>query len=259
MRDITQERRTARELADYQAHLEQRVAERTRELAEATERARVSEERLRFALEATHDGIWDWDLVSDKAVVNAAYRAILGYGPNELNGDLQGLLVDLLPEPERDRMPDLQRELLAREGEFELEFQLRRKDGSYCWVLSRAKTVEHDAEGRPLRAVGTHVDLTERKKAEELLRAARDAAEAANRAKSAFLSNMSHELRTPLNAIMGMTYLLQTSRLDPEQLEQLEAVQSASSQLLGLIDDILNYTSMDAGTLGTQERCCAQC
>ena len=254
LRDITEERRTARELAEYQAHLEQRVAERTRDLAEATERVRISEERLSFALEATHDGIWDWDLVSDKAVVNAAYRAMLGYDNDELTDDLQGLLVNLLPEPERDRLPRRLRELLTSQGGYEVEFQLRCKDGSYRWVLSRAKTVERDAAGRPLRAVGTHVDLTERKKAEELVRAARDAAEAANRAKTAFLSNMSHELRTPLNAIMGMTYLLQTSRLDPEQQEQLEAVQSASSQLLGLIDDILNYTSMDAGTLGTQEQ-----
>jgi PAS domain S-box-containing protein len=252
LRDITQERRTARELAEYQAHLEQRVAERTRELAEATEKIRVSEERLNFALEATHDGIFDWNLVNDKAVVNAAYRDMLGYHQDELSDDLQGLLVDLLPRPERDRLPQQLRERLARQGGYEVEFQLRRKDGNYCWILSRAQAVEHDAAGRPLRAVGTHVDLSERKKAEGLLRAARDAAESANRAKSAFLSNMSHELRTPLNAIMGMTYLLQAGKLGAEQQKQLKAVQSASSHLLGLIDDILNYTRMDAGTLDAQ-------
>ncbi|MEN9904554.1 MAG: hypothetical protein RLZZ555_1119 [Pseudomonadota bacterium] len=254
LRDITQERRTERELAEYQAHLEQRVAERTRELAQATEMIRISEERLSFALEATRDGIWDWDLIKDRAIVNAAYRAMLGYDQDELADDLQGLLVDLLPETERERLPALQRELLASTGSFELELQLRCKDGSYRWILSRAKTVERDSAGRPLRAVGTHVDLSERKKAEELLRTARDAAEAANRAKGAFLSNMSHELRTPLNAIIGMTYLLQASQLQPEQQDQLKAVQSASSQLLGLIDDILNYTRLDAGTLGTQEQ-----
>ncbi len=254
LRDITQERRNARELADYQAHLEQRVAERTRELVEATEQIRVSEERLSFALEATHDGIWDWDLVNDKAVVNAAFYAMLGYGPDELGDNLKGLLIDLLPEPERDLLPRRMGELLSSQGSYEVEFQLRCKDGSYRWVLSRGKTVKRDAQGRPLRAVGTHVDLTERKKAEELLRAARDAAEAANRAKSTFLSNMSHELRTPLNAIMGMSYLLQISRLDPKQQAQLKTLQSASSQLLGLIDDILNYTSLEVGTLGTQQQ-----
>ncbi len=253
-RDITQERQNANELAKYQAHLEQRVAERTRELAEANEKVRISEERLSFALEATHDGLWDWDLRNDQAFVNAAYRAMLGYDQDELDNNLQGLFVNLLQEPERARLPKLERELLASQGGYEVEFQLRCKDGSYRWILSRAKTVERDAAGQPLRAVGTHVDLTERKKAEELVRAARDAAEAANRAKSAFLSNMSHELRTPLNAIMGMTYLLQAGKLGPEQQEQLKAVQSASSQLLGLIDDILNYTRMDAGTLARQEQ-----
>jgi signal transduction histidine kinase/ActR/RegA family two-component response regulator len=146
----------------------------------------------------------------------------------------------------------------------------RTKSGTWCWVLTRGCVVERDANGRSLLMAGTHTDISERKRAEaELeqhrhhlermvedrtaaLSIAKEAAEAASRAKSTFLANMSHELRTPMNAIMGMTDLVLRRASDPRQQEQLSKVVRASKQLLGIINDILDISKIEAERLSLE-------
>jgi signal transduction histidine kinase/ActR/RegA family two-component response regulator len=144
-------------------------------------------------------------------------------------------------------------EALQQPGFYELEFRLRCKDGSYKWVLSRGKTVERDLQGRPLRAVGTHIDLTARKRIEQDLRGALEAAQAATLSKSTFLANMSHEIRTPINAILGLTTLLQRNSPGAELSTRLDKIAAAGQHLLGIVDNILDLSKIEAGKLRLEE------
>ncbi|HRO36958.1 PAS domain-containing protein [Thauera sp.] len=250
--DITERKRAELALLEYRQQLEEKVAERTAALSATMAQVSASEERYKYALEATRDGIWDWDLKSGKVQLNSAYKIMLGYAPDEL-GDYDGSewLASLHPE-ERERVAETVRDRLATEGSYEIEFRLRCKDGRYKWILSRGKVVERDADNQPVRAVGTHIDLSARKTMEIELSQAKEAAEAADIAKSAFLANMSHEIRTPMNAIIGMTHLLLCTSLTPQQRDQARKIQSSSQHLLGIINDILDFSKIEANKMSLE-------
>ena len=122
------------------------------------------------------------------------------------------------------------------------------RDGSVVWVRDESVVVR-DESGAPLYVQGFWVDITERKRVEEELRQARAEAEAATQAKSAFLATMSHEIRTPMNAVIGMTGLLLDTELTPEQRGFAEVTRTSGDALLAIIDDILDYSKIEAGKL----------
>ncbi len=253
VQDITARKKTELELDRHRAHLEELVAERTRELAAASERLRISEERFGYALQATSDGIWDWNLQSEKTYVNTAYLRMLGYRADELGEDADSQFSRLLHPDERASVLAETRRLLDDPGNYEIEFRMRCKDGGYKWILSRGMVVQRDRNGCPIRAVGTHVDLTSRKLNEIELREAKEIAESASRAKSTFLANMSHELRTPMNAIIGMTGLALRGNPEPKLRHQLGTIAEASDRLLGIINDILDISKIEAEHMTLEE------
>jgi PAS domain S-box-containing protein len=129
------------------------------------------------------------------------------------------------------------------------EHRIRCKDGGWKWVLSRGMVISRDTQGRPLRMIGTHTDITEHKQS-EALRQQRDRAEAANRAQTEFLSRVSHELRTPLNAILGFSQLLEMDQaLAARHLAWVHAILRSGNHLLSLVDDVLDLSSVQTGLL----------
>ncbi len=237
------------ELRHYRERLEEKLAERTQALSEALAQQALDRERLAFALDASRDGLWDWDVVRHTGYLNAAYSTMLGYAPGELGDNADDTWLALLHPDERESVLARVEAFMEADDSYEHEFRLRCKDGSYKWVLSRGKVVTRDPSGKPLRVVGTHIDLSSRKALEQQMREAQATAEAANTAKSAFLANMSHEIRTPLNAITGLVHLLRKDTLTPQQAERLAKIDASGKHLLSIINDILDLSKIEAGKL----------
>ena len=230
------------------AELETRVEQRTAELAAKTVELAQTGERLRYAMDATSDGIWDWQLQTNEVYYSPAYLGMLGYDPGEFPCHVNTWLQLLHPD-DIDASVALAGQKLKSPGFFEIEFRLRSKDGAYRWVLSRGRVVEWDRGSVPLRAVGTHTDITERKYYEAELAEAKLKADAASQAKSSFLANMSHEIRTPLNAILGFSHLLQRDGITLKQADRLYKIDTAGKHLLAIINNILDLSKIEERSL----------
>ncbi len=135
---------------------------------------------------------------------------------------------------------------------YEEEIYLKRKNGDVFPAALNASTL-NDEHGIFLGMLAIVQDITDRKRAEEELRRAKTAAEAANMAKSEFLANMSHEIRTPMNGVIGMTALTLDTRLTDEQRKYLEVVKYSADNLLKIINDILDFSKVEAGRLDIEE------
>lgn len=130
--------------------------------------------------------------------------------------------------------------------------QLRRKDGSTFW--SRVSGAAIDPKDLNRGTVWIFDDVTEERKAAELMREAKELAEDATQMKSNFLANMSHEIRTPMNAIVGMSQLVLKTELTPKQRNYIEKVDAAAHNLLGIINDILDFSKIEAGKMQFERR-----
>ncbi len=215
-----------------------------------------SKARLEAAASAGIIGTWDWDVAHDRLVWDQVICQLHGLQPAQFGGTYASWMSAIHPEDKAYVAEEIQASLCG-EREFAPEFRVVWPDGSIHY-LKAASHASFDAAGKPLRMIGVNFDLTEQKTVEQTLerrvvertnelRQARDAAEAANVAKSAFLANMSHEIRTPLNAITGMAHLIRRGGLTPKQDEQLGKLEGASVHLLNIINAILELSKIEAG------------
>lgn len=208
-----------------------------------------SQERLARALEGSGLALWDLHVRAETVYLSEAWSLMLGRPPQDTICTAQELLA-LVPLEDLQRIQaELELVLSGRSPRYAVEHRVRRDDGSHVWIHSEGRVAERDGQGLPLRLVGTNRDISQSRQAEEDLRVARDAADAANRAKSQFLATMSHEIRTPLNGIIGMTRLLLDEPLAPEVRRHADLVDRSAHSLLSLVNDILDVSKIEAGQM----------
>jgi PAS domain S-box-containing protein len=206
----------------------------------------ASEKQYRSLYENAVEGIFQTTLNGNICQANPALTRILGYeSADELIRSDRELVKTLYAIPgDRERLVALIRE---RGQVSDFETRLYRKDGSEFWALISARAI-HDDSGEIRHIEGSLLDIHARKEKEQA-ESDRKAAEAASLAKSQFLASMSHEIRTPMNAIMGLVELVLKTDLTFKQRDYLVKVRSASHSLLGIINDILDLSKIEAGRI----------
>ena len=222
------------------------------DLYEARTLAEASEQRLKHVLEATAEGIWDWPVGSNHLFNNARWCELFGFPNDEIEHSLEDFTGLLLEEHRADVMAAID-QCLQGKGAYFHEHQMRRKDGRIIWVRDRGNVVEWDDDGNPLRLVGSVVDITDSKHAQLELQRAKEAAEAASKAKSEFLAVMSHEIRTPMNGVLGMVELLQLTELTKNQHHYTDIIATSGKHLLSVIEDILDFSKIEANKIELQQ------
>ncbi|MDD5284367.1 MAG: PAS domain S-box protein [Desulfuromonadaceae bacterium] len=209
------------------------------------EKLRKSEELYHSLVETSQDLIWRCDEEGRYTYLNLAWEQIFGYELDEMLGkrftDFQ------TPEYAGRDLIEFNR---LMEGNSITGFETVHigKSGNEIHLVFNALFMS-DEHGNIVGISGTAYDITERKRAEAELHMAKAAAEAANKAKSAFLATMSHEIRTPMNALFGNIELLAESHLAPKQQEYLKDCRTASQMLLQVIDDVLDFSKIEAGKM----------
>lgn len=216
---------------------------------EQSERLKAEADRLSVVASRTHNSVIITDSKGIVEWVNDGFTRMTGFSASEILGHHPD---EILPG-EATTPESLETKNRARaEGRgFQQELRIDHKDGRHLWVLLDGQPMKAE-DGTVTGYVVVKTDITKRKEEEVELRRAQEAADQANQAKSAFLANMSHELRTPLNAIIGYTEML-IERAEftgqGESLSDLNKVESAGNHLLGLINDVLDLSKIEAGKM----------
>ena len=204
--------------------------------------------RHQYAMEASNDGIWDWNLLTNKIYFSRSYLRMLGYDYEDLPGNLKTLQDYFVhPEDVDNMLHEYQAAIDHKQDQLQLQFRLLHRDGHVIWVNSKAKFFEPDHQGRPTRCVGVNTDITGFMNSRDELLNAKAQADLASKTKSEFLARVSHEIRTPMNAIIGIGYLMQDTPLDEQQQSYLTSINSASDSLLQIINQLLDFSKIEAG------------
>jgi PAS domain S-box-containing protein len=221
-------------------------------LEEDITKEKESEQRFQLVVDNIGDNFWEHDFRTGVTHFSKSVHTFLGVQTNEAINPQQLWWQSIHPE-DLYIVQESDRKYKAGLSEgHNLEYRVADRAGSLKWVLDRGVVVDKDREGRPLRIIGTHIDISRQKSLESELKKAKEDAEASTKAKESFLANMSHEIRTPMNAIMGMSNQLAKTMLSQEQTFFLDIIRSSTDNLLVIINDILDLSKIEAGKLSLE-------
>lgn len=204
---------------------------------------RLFEERIRLIEFSSKEMVslhtWDRKL----KYISHAVKNIMGYSPDELINT--SIYQYIHPDDANEIKANHAKVIKEKKRSFSECCRVRKKNGKYIWLDSVNRIIYQKDTGLVAEIVSVSRDATERIEKDKLLRA-KETAESANRAKSAFMANMSHEIRNPLSALIGMARTLEKTSLDPDQQMYLQSITASAQNLLDIINDILEYSSMEA-------------
>ncbi|MGH8259073.1 MAG: response regulator, partial [Steroidobacteraceae bacterium] len=219
----------------------------------AEEQRRIASERLTLIAENVPGMIFQCRMSPDGRgkfiYTSPGVRSLYGHVPEALTSGAASLM-ELAHPDDRERLTQSLLDAFRARTPWHIEHRIFAPDGQVRWI-------EGDASGRPeadgsILWNGYVADVTPGKLAQQQLHAAKESAEAANRAKSEFLANMSHEIRTPLNGVIGMTALLLDTPLNEEQREFAEIARSSGESLLAVLNNVLDFSKIEAGEMALE-------
>ena len=213
------------------------------DMVEALERSERSEELLKLALKIAEIHVWEVDYVRQQ-LVKIGDESLFFDRPTTYRDITDGMW-HLVDARDRDQAKTTWTAHMA-DGAFEGEYRLARDDGKEVWGSAAVRQITDEA-GAPTRFVVALQNVTARKAVEHALVQAKEDAEAAAAAKSAFLATMSHEIRTPLNGVLGMAQAMAMEDLSPEQRQRLDVIRQSGEALLAILNDVLDLSKIEAG------------
>ncbi|MBN1597039.1 MAG: PAS domain-containing protein [Bacteroidales bacterium] len=234
-----------------------------------------NERRMDLILKGADLGAWDWNIVTGEVFFNKRWAEMLGYKLKEIEPSLSSWENLVHPDDMPIVIKVLSEHLEGKTEFYETEHRMRTIDGKWKWILDRGKVTERDINGKPLRATGTHLDITERREMEDQIKQkneeyqvineelteslnriqmintelekAKVKVEESDRLKTAFLANLSHEIRTPMNGILGFADLLKKEKLTPKaQKRYIEIIEQSGLRMLNLIEDLVDISMIES-------------
>ncbi|TLP70680.1 PAS domain S-box protein [Maribacter sp. ACAM166] len=209
-----------------------------------------SELRWKFAIEGNSDGLWDWNLITNELFFSEQYKKMLGFAKEEIDANLKEWNKRIHPDDKKKVFDDLNKHINGEIDFYENEHRVLCNDNTFKWVLDRGKIISYTSDNKPERMIGTHSDITSRKKTEEALNKSEVQLRELNATKDKFFSIIAHDLRSPFNSILGFSELLieHVKKYDDEEIEKyLGIINSSTQSTLVLLDNLLNWANSQTG------------
>lgn len=228
-----------------------------------SERLRNIDDRHKIAVKAANDGVFDWDIKNKNIFLSSQIFKMCGYDKEDYDGSLLGLIpymgginpLDIIHPEDIDGFKqnlDYFRDGLT--SEYCNTFRVKHSNGYWIWIYARGGGVFGE-DGKPVKLIGSHSDITAQKQMEERLRKETEEAETSSKAKMEFLAHMSHEIRTPLTTVTGIAEILerQAHTLSERQRGLIKALVTSSTTLKDLINDVLDFSKIDSGEISLEK------